>query len=112
MITIYTAEDFETLKKEYLSTSHYDVLWLPENECHSAKEAKKIRAFVEKYKESPHCEIYTLRETVSNIVGHMIAEGEIDNKNVSIIIVPHKTEYHYDSDGFILPDWPYGFYSW
>jgi hypothetical protein len=111
MISIFTAENIEDLKNYHQSTSHYDVLWLPENECHANTEAKKIISFVLEHKDSPHIEIYTLRETTVNIVGHLILGNLINNEDVKITILPEKIICKYDKEGYLL-NWRYGFFDW
>jgi hypothetical protein len=112
MITIYTSENYESLKHYYETSSHYNVLWFPESLCHPSEEAKKICSFIEQYKYGPHCEIYTLRGTSINIVSHMIMDGTISNRDVKIILLPDGTECSFNDEGYMTSNWPYGFYSW
>lgn len=111
MITIVTAGNFSDLEKHYYSTSHYETLYIPERFCHANTEAKKIFDFVKKYKDSPNCKVYTLRETAVNVIGHMIINGILNNKDVEVLILPEGQIATYDDEGF-LQDWPFGFYSW
>jgi hypothetical protein len=111
MISIITAENKDLLESYHITHSHYDVLWLPENDCHQNNEAKKIISFILEHKDSPHLEIYTLRETSVNIVGHLILGNLVNYKDVTVTILPENRICNYDEEGYIL-NWPYGFYEW
>jgi hypothetical protein len=111
MISIITAENKELLESYHKTHSHYDVLWFPESNCHVNTEAKRIIEFVQENKESPHIEIYTLRETTVNIIGTMIAHKMITNEDVTVKVLPENRVCWYDEIGY-LKDWIYDFYLW
>jgi hypothetical protein len=111
MITIITATKFDYLNDYRTKHSHYDMLWLPELNAHPQLEAEKIMSFITNNDNSPHREIYTLRDTSVNVVGHMISQEWLNPKDISVIVLPDNQIATFDDDGFLV-NWPYGFYNW
>lgn len=104
--TIYLSKDTPQLKSLDLD------IYFPETELHPVYIPQLVPSLLGK-------SFCTHSEHIINYIGHLIAEGVINNADVVIHLISqdyegewNTKEVMYDSDGYLTDSWELGFFEW